>query len=187
LQPKITSGSANVNLSSAIFDSYEGVPACSGTLALTTATLTPSQSGAITVNAGSTPGFCHFTVTGSDGTVTQTEGGWIVVGNPPATLSQTGNAQTGAAGQPLAQPLTVTLNPGQSGGAAAGASIFFTTSAGSLSNGTNSGSSVIAVTNSSGVASVTLTLPATAQQVHVQAQAPIALGAAVTSFTEMAQ
>ncbi len=187
LHPQITSGSANVTLSSAVFDSYEGASACSGTLTLTTAALSPSAPGAITVNAGTTPGFCHFTVTGSDGTATQTEGGWVIVGNSPATLTQTGSGQTGALGQALAQPLTVTLNPGQSGGVATGASILFTTNAGSLSNGTTSGTSVIAVTNSSGVASVTLTLPATAQQVNVQAQAPYALGGSVTSFTETAQ
>jgi len=140
------------------------------------------------VNAGSTPGFCHFTVTGSDGTVSQTEGGWIVVGNPPAALAETsGNGQTGAVGTTLPQALTVTLSPGQSGGTASGASILFTSSAGTLSNGTTRGSKVIAVTNSSGVASVTLTLPTTAQTVQVQAQAPYGLGNAVASFTETAQ
>lgn len=187
IQPKIISGSANVTLSSAVFDSYEGISACGGTLVLTTATLTPTQPGAITVNAGATPGFCHFTVTGSEGTAAQTEGGWIVVGNPPATLTQTGSGQSGTHGQTLAVPLTVTLNPGQSGGVATGASILFTTSAGSLTNGSKSGTSVIAVTNSSGLASVTLTLPASTGNVTVQAQAPIALGAAVAHFTETSQ
>jgi hypothetical protein len=187
LHPKITSGTANMTLTSAVFDNYEGATACSGSLALTTSALTASQSGAITVNAGTTAGFCHFTVTGSDGTATQTEGGWIVVGNPPATLTETGNGQTGTHSQALADPLTVTLNPGQSGGAAAGASILFTASAGTLSNGTTSGSSVIAVTNSSGLASVTLTLPSSTGQVNVQAQAPIALGGSIASFTETSQ
>ena len=187
LHPKITGGTANVTLTSAVFDSFEGVAACGGTLALTTPALTTSQPGAITVNAGTTAGFCHFTVTGNDGTVSQTQGGWLVVGNPPATLTQTGSGQTGTHGQALAHPLTVTLNAGQSGGVAAGASIFFTANAGTLSNGTASGSSVIAVTNSSGVASVTLTLPATIGNVTVQAQAPIPLGAALVNFTETAQ
>jgi len=187
LQPKITSGSANVTLSSAIFDAYEGAAACGGSLVLSTAALSPGQPGAIAANPGSSPGFCHFTVTGSDGTATQTQGGWIVVGNPPATLSQTGSGQTGTHGQALANSLTITLSPGQSGGAAAGASIFFTASEGTLSNGTASGSGVIAVTNSSGVASVTLTLPPAAGGVTVQAQAPIALGGAVANFTETAQ
>ncbi|MGO9940926.1 MAG: glycoside hydrolase family 44 protein [Terracidiphilus sp.] len=188
LQPKITSGSATVTLSSAVFDSFEGASACSGTLAIGTSTITSTQPGSIAVNVGTTsPGFCHFTVTGNDGTVTQTEGGWIVVGNPPATLTTSGSGQSGSAGTALAQPLTVTLNPGQSGGAAPGASILFATNAGTLSNGTTSGSAVIAVTNSSGVASVTLTLPGTAQQVQVTAQAPLALGGAVANFAETAQ
>jgi hypothetical protein len=187
LQPKIASGNANVTLTSAVFDSFEGATACSGTLALTGSTITTNQPGAITVNATSTPGFCHFTVTGSDGTAAQTEGGWIIVGNPPATLTESGSGQTGGVGTVLAQPLTVTLNPGQSGGIAAGTSILFTASAGTLSNGSTTGSKVIAVTNSSGVASVTLTLPATGQKVQLQAQAPYALGAPVANFSETAQ
>jgi len=187
LHPKITSGNANVTLSSAVFDSDEGVSACSGVINLTAATLAPTQPGAITVNAAATPGFCHFTVTGSDGSVTQTEGGWIVVGNSPATLTETGSGQTGTPGEVLPDPLTVTLNPGQSGGVATGASILFTTSGGSLSNGTASGSGVIAITNSSGVASVTLTLPSSAGKVNVQAQAPISLGGSQATFTETVQ
>lgn len=188
LQPKITSGTASVTLSSAVFDSYEGSTACSGMLTLTDATITPSQPGTITVNAGSTPGFCHFTVTGNDGTVTQTEGGWIVVGNPPAGLAVSGgNSQTGGVGTTLPQSLAVTLTPGQSGGVASGASILFSTNAGTLSNGTSSGTKVIVVTNSSGVASVTLTLPSTGQTVSVQAEAPYELGNALANFSETAQ
>ncbi len=188
LQPRISSGTANVTLSSAVFDSYEGASACSGTLTLTDPTITSGQPGTITVDAGGTSGFCHFTVTGSDGTVTQTEGGWIIVGNPPAGLAVSGgNGQTGGVGTTLSQPLAVTLSPGESGGVATGASILFTTNAGTLSNGTTSGTKVIAVTNSSGVASVTLTLPSAAQTVNVQAQAPYALGNAVANFTETAQ
>jgi len=187
LQPKITSGTATVTLSSAVFDAYEGAAKCSGLLALGGPSITTSQPGSITVTTGSaSPGFCHYTVTGNDGTATQTEGGWIVIGNTPATLTSTGSGQSGTAGTALAQPLTVTLNPAQSGGAAAGASILFTTSAGSLSNGTTSGTSVIAVTNSSGVASVTLTLPGTAGSVQVTAQAPLALGGTVANFAETA-
>ena len=124
----------------------------------------------------------------NDGTVTETEGGWVIVGNSPAGLAASGgNEQTGGAGTTLSQALAVTLTPGDSGGVASGASILFTTSAGTLSNGTTSGSKVIAVTNSSGVASVTLTLPSTAQTINVQAEAPYALGNAMASFTETAQ
>ncbi len=188
LQPKITSGTTNVTLGSAAFDSYEGAAACSGTITLTTPAITPTVPGEITVAAGNTPGFCHFTVTGTDGTATQTQGGWIVVGNPAATLAKTtGDAQSGSAGSVLPQALTVTLTPGASGGTNTGASILFTTSAGSLSNGTRSGSKVIAVTNSSGVASVTLTLPSSAGAVTVTAEGPYGLGHPVApTFTETA-
>jgi len=186
LHPAISSGSATVTLSSAAFDAYEGAPACSGSLAFSNSTITAAQPGTITVNAGSTPGFCHFTVTGSDGTATQTQGGWIVVGNPPATLTPSGNNQSGSAGTALSQPLTVTLTSGQSGGSASGAGILFAASAGTLSNGTTSGPSVIATTNSSGTASVTLTLPSSKGTVTVTAQDQFALGGASVTFTETA-
>ena len=186
LQPEITSGAANVTLSSAVFDAYEGATACSGTLTLTNAKITTTHPAAITVNPGGTPGFCHYTVTGDDGTATQTQGGWIIVGNPAATLSQSGNNQSGGAGTALSLPLTVTVNPGQSGASSTGAGILFTTSAGTLTNGTTSGSSVIAQTNSSGVASATLTLPATKGAVTVTAQDQFALGGASVTFTETA-
>jgi hypothetical protein len=186
LHPAISSGSAAVTLSSAVFDAYEGAAACSGSLVLTNSTITATQSATITVNAGSTPGFCHFTVTGSDGTATQTQGGWIVVGNPAATLAQSGNHQSGSAGTALSQPLSVTLTPGQSGGSASGAGILFTTSAGTLSNGTTSGTSLIATTNASGIASVTLTLPSSKETVTVTAQDQFALGGASVTFMEMA-
>jgi hypothetical protein len=188
LQPRVVSGTANVTLASATFDSFEGVTACSGMIALTNSTITSTQPGTITVTAGTTPGFCHYTVTGNDGTVTQSQGGWIVVGNPAAQLQATaGNGQTGSGGSALPTPLTVTLTPGQSGGAATGASIFFTTNGGTLSNGTTSGPKVIAVTNSSGVASVTLTLPTNSGQVQVQAEGPYGLGHPVANFTETVQ
>ena len=184
LHPAISSGTATVTLSSAVFDAYEGATACNGSLVLTNSAISASQPGTISVNSGSTPGFCHFTVTGSDGTATQTQGGWIVVGKPAATLTQSGNNQSGAAGTALSQPLTVILSPGQSGGSANGAGILFTTSAGTLSNGTSSESSVIATTNSSGVASVTLTLPSTKGTVTITAQDQFALGGTSVTFTE---
>ena len=188
LAPKITSGTTNVTLTSAAFDSFEGAAACTGTITLMTPAITPSVPGVITVTVGSAPGFCHFTVTGTDGTVSQTQGGWIVVGNPAATLANTsGNNQSASAGSVLPQALTVTLAPGESGGTNTGASILFTTSAGSLSSGTSSGSKVIAVTNSSGVASVTLTLPSSAGPVTVTAEGPYGLGHPVApTFTETA-
>ncbi len=193
LNPSITSGSAPVTLTTAVFDAFEGATACSGSLTITNSSITPSQPGAITVNPGSTPGFCHYAVTGSDGAATRTEGGWIVVGKPAATMTKSGDNQTGAAGTVLSQPLTVTLNPGQSGGGTAGASVFFTTTGGSLQNvqvGSEqvfTGSKVIAVTNSSGVASVTLTLPGTPGTVQVTAEGPYGLGHPIATFTETAQ
>ena len=186
LTPVITSGTANVTLTSAIFDAYEGAPACTGILGLANATITPALPGMISVKPSGTPGFCHYTVTGNDGTATQTQGGWIVVGNPPATMMPGGDNQSANAGTALAQPLTITLDPGQSGGTATGAGILFTTSAGTLSNGTTSGTSVIAQTNGSGVASVTLTLPAAKGPVTVTAQDMMALGGTTVTFTATA-
>jgi hypothetical protein len=174
LQPKITSGTTTVTLSSAVFDNYEGASACSGgTLTLTTPTISSTRPGTITVSAPSTPGFCHFTVTGSDGTVTQTEGGWIVVGNPAATLNKAGDNQTGNS-----LTLTATLVPGSSGGTATGATIFFTTTNGTLSQR-------LATTDSSGNATVTLTLPS--GTATVTAEGPYGLGHPVVTFTETAQ
>jgi hypothetical protein len=187
LNPKIMSGTANVTLSSAVFDAFEGAAACSGTLTLANPTITPAKPATIAVNPGSTPGFCHYTVTGNDGTFTQTQGGWIVVGKPAATLAATGgNSQSGSAGTVLSQPLAVTLTSIPTGFTSTGASILFTTSAGTLSNGTTTGTSVIATTNSSGVASVALNLPSTAGVVTVTAKDQFALGGASVTFTETA-
>jgi hypothetical protein len=108
------------------------------------------------------------------------------VGNPAATLTPGGNNQSANAGTTLANPLTVTINPGQSGGTLTGAGILFTTSAGTLSNGTTSGTSVIATTNASGVASVTLTLPATKGPVSVTGQDMQALGGTTVTFSATA-
>ena len=187
LKPKIVSGTAPVTLTSAVFDAFEGAKACHGSLTLTDATITATKPAVIAVNPGGASGFCHYTVTGSDGAATQTEGGWIVVGKPAATLTQSGNRQSGKAGATLSHPLTVTLSPGQSGGSASGAGILFTTSAGTLSNGTASGTSVIAMTNSSGTASVTLTLPPSKGTVTITAQDQFALGGASVAFTETAK
>jgi hypothetical protein len=188
LHPAITSGSATVTLSSAVFDAYEGAAACSGgSIQLTNPTITATQPATITVSAGSTSGYCHITVTGSDGSATQTQGGWIVVGKQPAALTVSGgNNQSATHGTTLAQALVVTLVPGQSGGSANGAGILFTTSAGTLSNGTTSGTSVIATTNSSGTASVTLKLPSSIGSVTVTAQDQFALGGASVTFNETA-
>jgi hypothetical protein len=190
LNPMITSGTDSVTLANASFDSYEGAAACAGTINITTAAITTTTNGAITVTAGSTPGFCHFTATATDSAgVTQTQGGWIVVGKPAASLAATsGDGQTGSKGSQLPLPLAVTLTPGQSGGTAIGASVLLTASGGTLSDGTNSGPKIIVVTNGSGVTPpVTLTLPSTAGPVTVTAEGPYGLGHPVATFTETAQ
>jgi Glycoside hydrolase family 44 len=172
LHPKIVSGSATVTL---------GVPQSNSgiTVQVTQPTLTSGKPGTITVIAGTTPGFYHYTVPSDDSTgATQTQGGWILVGNPPASLTKTGDKQKGAVGTQL--NLSVTLNPGQSGGSVSGGTIFFTTSAGSLSSRT-------VVTNSSGTAAVVLTLPPNPETVQVTAEGQYALGHPVATFTEKAQ
>ncbi len=181
LSPRLLSSSGTVTLGTPQADS--GI-----TLTVTKASITQGENGSITVAAGATPGFYHYTLPGTDSTgVTQTQGGWVLVGNPAATLARTaGDAQTGPGGSTLPQALTVTMTAGQSGGSNNGASILFTTDGGSLSNGTSSGAKVIAVTNGSGVASVTLTLPAAAGTVHVTAEGPYGLGHPVVSFTATA-
>ena len=172
LAPKITSGTATVTLGTPTSDS--GI-----SLAVTNGTLTPGSPGKITVTAGTKPGFYHYTVPSTDSSgIAQQQSGYILVGNPPASLTKTGDKQTGKTGSQL--NLSVTLNPGQSGGTAAGGTIFFTTSAGSLS-------SRIVTTNSSGVAAVVLTLPSTAGTVHVTAEGQFGLGHPVVTFTETAQ
>src|SRR4029077_14603457 len=123
------------------------------TLMISQPTLGSGKKGSITLTAGTTPGFYHFTVPSTDSAgVVQQQGGWIVVGNPAASLTKTGDNQKGLAGSKLS--LSVTLNPGQSGGGAAGGTIFCSPTAGSLS-------SRMVTTDSSGKAVVVLTLPST--------------------------
>jgi hypothetical protein len=172
LHPKITSGSGTVTLGTPYSDS--GIA-----LTVTQPTLGSGKSGSIAATAGSTPGIYHFTVPGTDSAgVAQQQGGWIVVGNPAASLTKIGDNQKGPAGSKL--NLSVTLNAGQSGGSAAGGTIFFTTTAGSLSSRT-------VTTDSSGTAAVVLTLPSVPGTVHVTAEGQFALGHPVVTFTETAQ
>ncbi len=172
LQPKVTSGTATVTLGTPTSDS--GI-----TLVVSQPTLSAGHAGKITVTAGTTPGFYHYSVPSTDTSgIAQQQGGWILVGNPPASFTKTGDQQKGAAGSQLT--LAVTLNPGQSGGSAAGGTVLFTTSAGSLS-------SRIVTTDSTGKASVVLTLPSTSGTVHVNAEGQYALGHPRAVFTETAQ
>ncbi len=158
LQPKVTSGTATVTLGAATSDS--GI-----TVVVSQPTLSKGHNGKITVTAGTTPGFYHYSVPSTDTAgVAQQQGGYILVGNPPATFTKTGDKQKGAAGSQLT--LSVTLVPGQSGGSASGGTVLFTTNAGSLSSRT-------VTTDSTGKATVVLTLPTTAGTVHVTAEGPI--------------
>jgi hypothetical protein len=148
------------------------------TIANTQGNLTASQAGTLTVTAGATPGFYHFMVSGTDNLgAKQTQGGWILVANPAASLTKIGDSQNVPVNSTLT--LSVTLNPGQSGATPGGASILFTTDGGTVS-------SRIVATDGSGNASVTLTLPATPGTVHIRAEGPFALGHPVAMFTEMA-
>ena len=169
LAPKLVSGSGTVTLGTPTFEAGIRV-------AVTQGTITSSQNGAITVTAGNKPGFYYYTVPGTDNAgVAQEQSGWIVVGNPPATFTKQGDGQQGAPGSTL--NLSVTLNAGSSGGSATGATVFFTTDAGSLS-------SRLVTTDSSGNASVVLTLPENAGTVHVTAEGPYGLGHPEVVFTE---
>jgi hypothetical protein len=99
VNPKIISGTASVTLASAVFDAFEGIRPCRGSLTLTNAAITTTKPATITINTSNSPGFCHYTVTGSDGTSTQTEGGWIVVGKPAVAFAvESGNNQIGQCG-----------------------------------------------------------------------------------------
>ena len=172
LHPRITSGSGTVTLGTPQSDS--GI-----TLTVTQPTLVSGKSGSIAATAGATPGFYHFTVPSTDSAgVAQQQGGWIVVGNPAASLTKAGDNQKGPAGSKLS--LSVTLNPGLSGGTAAGGTIFFSPTAGSLS-------SRMVTTDSFGKAVVVLTLPSTPGAIHVTAEGQFALGHPLATFTETAQ
>jgi hypothetical protein len=174
LAPKIISGTGTVTLNSQQSDT--GI-----TVALTNPSVT-STPGVVTVTAGATPGFYHYTVTGTDNTGTQqTQGGWIVVGNPAATLTKT----SGDGGTGSSLTLTATLNVGSSGATPQGASILFTTNHGTVScAGGPQMSSCIAMTDSSGNANATLSLPNGTGQVTVTAEGPWPLGHPVATFTE---
>jgi hypothetical protein len=173
LSPKIVSGTGTVTLGTPQSDT--GI-----SLTVTQGTINSGQNGAITVTAGKKAGFYHYSVPGTDSSgVTQQQEGYILVGNPPATLSEQGNNQSGAPDTNL--NLSVTLAPGQSGGTSGtGATVFFTADSGTLSSRT-------VTTDASGNAAVVLTLPGSPGTVHVTAEGPYGLGHPVVTFTETAQ
>ena len=172
LHPRITSGTAAVTLGTPTADS--GI-----SLVVNQPSLSKGHNGTITVTAGTPPGFYHYSIPSTDTNgIAQQQSGWIIVGNPPATLTKAGDNQKAKAGTQI--KLSTMLNPGQSGGTAPGGTVFFTATAGTLS-------SRIVTTDSTGKASVTLTLPSTAQTVHVTAEGQYALGHPQVTFTETAQ
>jgi hypothetical protein len=172
LSPTITSGTATVTLGTPQYDT--GI-----TVTVNQATVRPGQNGTITVVGGSTPGFYHYSVPSTDSNgVAQQQGGWILVGNPPASMTKTGDLQMGHRGTQL--NLAVTLNAGQSGGSPAGGTILFSTTGGTLSQR-------IVVTDSNGRAPVVLTLPSTPGIVHVTAEGQFGLGHPSVTFMEFAQ
>ncbi len=173
LAPKIVAGSGTVTLGTPQADT--GI-----TVAVTQGSVSSGHNGAITVTAGAKAGFYHYSVPGTDNSgVTQQQQGWILVGNPPASLSKQGDNQKGTHGTTL--NLSVTLAPGSSGGTSGtGATILFTTDSGTLSNR-------IVTTDASGNAAVVLTLPGSPGTVHVTAEGPFGLGHPVVTFTETAQ
>jgi hypothetical protein len=110
--------------------------------------------------------------------VVQTQDGWVLIQNPSATLTTTGNNQSATRGTAIT--LVATLVPGESGGSVTGADIFFTTSAGTLS-------SREVATDANGNATVTLTLPNAAEKVTVTAEGQYGLGHPIATFTETSQ
>ena len=172
LHPFIAAGTGSITMTSASSDA--GI-----TLTLPTPSITTTARGVVRVVAGATSGIYHFTVTGTDNTgIVQTKAGYILVGNPSATLTKTGDLQSAPHGTQIT--LAATLNPGSSGGSAPGATIHFTTTAGTLT-------APNVTTDATGKATVKLTLPATPGTVEVTAEGPYALGHPISTFTETSQ
>jgi hypothetical protein len=172
LHPKLLSGSGTFTLTN--IQSDAGI-----SLTAAQPNVSSGQMGTVTVTAGATPGFYHYRVSGIDGMgLQQAQGGWIVVGNPAATLSKIGDNQVAPAGSVVT--ISITLDPGLSGGTGEGATILFTADAGSLPNR-------IVRTSNTSQASTQITLPATPGVVHVTAEGPTPLGHPVTTFTLTAQ
>ncbi len=172
LHPTLLPGSAGSVTLSAV-QSDPGI-----TAAIAQPVVTSSQNGVVNITAGPQPGIYRYTVTGSDSAnIVQNQSGWILVGNPSATLSASRTAQTVRAGAQVT--LSVMLDPGQSGGTPAGAPILFTGDAGSLSVRE-------VTTDASGQASVTFCMPFSEGTAHVTAEGPYGLGHPVVIFTETA-
>jgi hypothetical protein len=173
IAPKLLSPTGTVTLSAAT--STSGLKLALTQPKITAATSTAAGTGLITITTPSTPGLYSFTVTGKDATGSvQTQSGWVIATVPKASLTKTGDKQSGAKGSSVT--LTATFVPGSSGAGSSGQDLLFTASAGTLSKR-------IVRTNASGQAQVTLTLPATAGTVTVTAVGPVFWGAPTATFT----
>jgi hypothetical protein len=175
IAPKITTGTGDVTLTSAA--GTGGV-----TLAITNPTVSPAANGKITIKAPATAGLYSYTVTGEDsGGTSQTESGWVLATVPAATLTKTGDKQTGKVGTKIT--LTATYVPGaasSTGATAGGVDLLFGTTAGTLSQR-------IVRTTSTGAATLTLTLPSKPGAVTVTVTGPVFWGTPTAAFTETAQ
>ncbi|MGH9525656.1 MAG: hypothetical protein ACRD2F_03200, partial [Terriglobales bacterium] len=182
--PLTTSGSGTVTLTGVTADAPLKAQIVAG----------PPQEVALSVPATATPGFYQFQVTAKDSSgVVTTQTGTVEVGLPVATMTA-GNDQSAAAGS--AVTLSVTVSPGSSGATPAGLDVLFhiTSGGGSLAaaGGTQAvavnaaGTAILMPTDSSGTASVTLTLPASAGTVAVEAEGQYAIGHPVQLFEEIA-
>jgi fibronectin type 3 domain-containing protein len=189
ISPKLVQGSDTFTLGSPT--SQSGI-----TVTTISSTVNSGQNGSVQITAGPTPGFYSYSVPATDSSgVSTSQSGWILVTKPAATLAVAGgNNQSATAGTVLPVKLSVQLSNSPTG-SATGGSIFFTitsASGGSMTNtlvGTEksfAGPKVIAVTDNTGTASVTLTLPASSGPVTVQAEGPYGLGHPVATFNETA-
>ena len=168
IAPGITAGVGTFKLTGAMGAAGLG-------FSLTQPKLAPGVPGLVTISTPATPGLYPFTLTGMDSAnLVQSKQGWVLVGNPAATLTKTGDNQSA----PRSKTVTLTANfvPGSSGISEGNVSILFTTSAGTLS-------SRMVRTNGSGEATVTLTLPSSPGKVTVTAQEPVPAGGEKVTFT----
>jgi hypothetical protein len=182
IAPTLTRGTGTVTLTGA--SATGGVTVHLTQPKITKATATSKGDALITIRTPSTPGIYSFTVTGRDsGGTVQKQQGWVITTLPAATLTKTGDKQTAKPGATIT--LTATYAPGNppaystgpQGPTAGGVDLLFTASAGTLSER-------IVRTNSSGEATVTLTLPSKAGKVTVTAVGPVFWGTPTATFTE---
>jgi hypothetical protein len=186
IAPTLTKGTGTVTLTEASGTDY-GVKLTLTQPKITQATATSTGDGLITIKTPSHAGIYSFTVTGRDsGGTVQTQHGWVLATLPAATLTKTGDRQTASPGAKIT--LTATYKPGNppaystgpQGPTAGGVDLFFTASAGTLSER-------IVRTNANGQATVTLTLPEKAGKVTVTAVGPVFWGTPTATFTETVQ